>query len=1228
MGLFSFRRGDKTKQSLVDEDVEVERDIFNQVFLADDSYVRGQVGAFPTTSVSSSRPNSPPRLHKDKAASTSKSKTTKRTHGHALQVPSWPWTSGNGASELSFGERKASSSSSNLNHDLLPEIAKPYNDRPSSSHSRPSTPHSALSSPWINTYTSFNATFSPADRQLYRPKKAISSSRPSTPLVAGSRPGSNSPTHSAKYETAPSVSENDILTSSSTNTEISDLSSAALADDQQLRAITPPSTVSNHSPSPSLSVSSRPEECESENRKSGIAKQSPHFDNTAHTASNGAAGQRVPTPVEQLQNTFEAHRANSVSKSPSISSCEASKVRMDGISTPNHNHKTHDIANRHEPSIRAPRRRSWAAKIDELEKSWLEEQMGPHCREASQQDGECGNEKSQSSLQSPCYPTNLESSQPESLDQFQQDHSQSPACELNCQRKHLDQSNQRNCANQEPGHDAGQDMNCHPRHERLQNSHNHKGQGAHFPSRNGPRYSAHDEFFSDPRQRQQPESSRQDFSPVQLSKSEDLRSHMNHQMIHADYSPSQSLKPGTYSNKVGSGGQNKTPRDFSGSLSHGQEVHQVRHNQQLRTSKSMQQLPRSRDYFPASKRSPASPGIAPQSSFNVRPLPSLQSAPFWRPASSTPESPDEKSSLRARAEQQYPVDMSSPKSKPRNAVPHGLQSPFDSSQQRSEIGGACNDSNTIVFQQPSFYGNSNRKAPGLLYSNKRRLAPALSLLESPALERGQRLHDSTKGVDSKEKVAQTDVTINSGVMEDELLLTADAEKRRTPVFSPRAPPVLDLPQSISTGSLDKFTLNSFPMPISRNASPIPSPMAPVSLSSTEKVSLESSAENVHVDTLFAEEESEQNTACAKSTHAFILTEKEDDDSEKQLWRPPRTPVTTGPKTWTGMVTGFSSNDGANSDSINNIEKNNISAAHARNDALDSSAGSFVTPWSPISLPAGDAEPSPRANWPLPTVTLSLDEDNDSSYLPEPKVSPKRSKSPFTASVYAQDIGPGPYAYDDAVKAGDDEFLPVDMLDRNELTITAQQQPVKDAPENLLQKTVKPVADSRASRAAEVDTRTLLDMEDVPQGARTSAKNDCIVYSLGSRPESIYSSCGNVLGIDSESIDNCDVGDGDGNAFYELESSSQTSYEYNDSPLSPESIGRARGPSILAESPAFWGQTSESLLGKSRWNDAHDRADSETLHERLVSEAEHDKKAFATGNLHHERRVDNFGTTFI
>ncbi|CAK7273480.1 hypothetical protein SEPCBS57363_005674 [Sporothrix epigloea] len=1277
MGIFSFRRGDKPKPSPVDnEHDEVERDIFNQVFLADNFYVRGRVGASPTTPSSSSCPNSPPRLHKDKSASTPKSKTTKRTPGHALQVPSRPRTSGKGTSGLSFNERKASSSMSNLNHDLLLGIARPYSDRPSSSHSRPSTPHSAISTPWINTHTSFNATFSSADRQLYRPKR-VSSSQQIPPVVPGSRPGSNSPTHSAIYNVAPCDSDNNILTSSAAATETSDLSSAILAEDHQLRVATPPSTVSNYSPPPSLSVSPKAEQRELRvGSKSGIPIQSFDLVQTVLPASDKAAGKQVPTPIQQSRKASEAYQVPSGSDSTSVGLNEAPEMRDNDIFTSNHNLKTRDIVNRHDLAMRVPKRRSWAAKIDQLEKSWLEEQMSPRSREVSRQDGERDNGKPRSPPHSPCSPSNLESSRLRSLDYFQQDRFQSPYCDKDHQRRRPNQSEQRNCASQDPGYDAGQGINHHPQHGRPQNNYHHKGHGAHFTSRNGWRYGPQRESYSDQR-------SKADQDPRQLQQ------YLNHQMRRADYSPSQSLiKPGTYSNEVGLDGPCKTPGDIAGRIPCGnthQRMPQYHQHQQLRTTKSMQQLPRSREYSPASKRGPASPEFPPQSSSDVRPPPSLQSAQFRQ----SPPPATSSLSPRARAQQRLSMDMRLPtlsENSSRNALPHGLQSPSESSRQESRVGGACESSNPIVFQQPSFAGNCEPKTPSLPYSGDRDLSPCLlryqtaPLQKSPALERGQRLPIPASLIDSKKKVIKTNTTMNAGKVEDELNLTAETGKTPSTVASPQPPPVLDLPQSISTGSLDKATLNSFPMPISRNASPIPLPAAPssllhlnrmspqpgldkekdVSISSQDDVAVgrahlpvsakdtpfEPSSENVCVELVSVAGEDEDIVADTNLTYTSIMADKEVCDMEKLLLMPLRTPVASEQGNYASIPIEPLGNDDANNGLINHKKENSSSAADTDGDAeaINHNARSFVVPWSPISLPTGDAEPSPRANWPLPTVTILLDSDKDNIYLSEPKISPKRSKSPFTASVYAQDIGPGPYAYDDAVRADYLECLPADMLDRNETTLTAHQLPaMSDAPRALLHNPIEPVADSSVPRMA-VGTGTpqgMINALQISQETRTPALDDCIANTLDSRPESIYSSCGYLSGIDSESVSNGDVGDGDGNAYYDVESSSQTSYEYNDSLLLPESIGRARGPSILAEAPAFWGQASEDLLsfssphGKKHWNIVHHRDGSETLHEQLIGEnlLERDDTTLTTGNPHQnqyilEGRVDKFGTIFI
>ncbi|OAA60389.1 hypothetical protein SPI_05513 [Niveomyces insectorum RCEF 264] len=109
--------------------------------------------------------------------------------------------------------------------------------------------------------------------------------------------------------------------------------------------------------------------------------------------------------------------------------------------------------------------------------------------------------------------------------------------------------------------------------------------------------------------------------------------------------------------------------------------------------------------------------------------------------------------------------------------------------------------------------------------------------------------------------------------------------------------------------------------------------------------------------------------------------------------------------------------------------------HSQDDNDNSHANAVepesLPPLSPISMPAGDALPSSTANWPLPSFPTPVADQSPPTTLQvsppatpaalaptdaspedfEKMPSPMRAKAAFTASVYAREIGDGPYAFD-------------------------------------------------------------------------------------------------------------------------------------------------------------------------------------------------------------------------
>lgn len=411
------------------------------------------------------------------------------------------------------------------------------------------------------------------------------------------------------------------------------------------------------------------------------------------------------------------------------------------------------------------------------------------------------------------------------------------------------------------------------------------------------------------------------------------------------------------------------------------------------------------------------------------------------------------------------------------------------------------------------------------------------------------------------------------------------------------------------------------------------------------------------------------------------------------------------------------------------------------------------PLSPISLPSGDAEPSLTANWPLPAVfilpppttqekapeqapeqivekvievpaaitaasttpatpmtpatpvtpttpnpTINLDNDDEDDergeadedeLFPSLKASPTKSKSAFTASVYARDIGLGPYAFDGAdINGSNVENLTTEALDLKAPTgapwaLPARLDSLEKAPQQKLVPKTEPevvVAPAPAPAPAVVAPSPSPEPPAVPpkdadpqveeavEAAETEAealptpqvigafpetpdaveadkdeKKDALATQAAS-PESEYSWGGGDAGrglVDDDS----DV-DSDGHHHLDEE---DTSF----GPLSPDSIGLARGPSII-ESEADRDADRDELLespskgGKKRWAMASHLAggvDGDVvLHERIIgvgggvgnggSAIKGDgPPKLAVGQLNFDRHsptgmVDSFGTTFI
>lgn len=336
MGIFSGlkRGGDKKKKAAkyhAEQPGIAEKDILNQAFLGDDPYLRvgGPAKLFPGNEgirPHDYRPGTPgseiDSIYGAPAHGSGYGSSRQQSPA-VLQPPQFSQFSNNSA--LNLPSRPWSSGTNN----------GPQDDRPSTSHG-PGTKQ------WGSNATTFESRFGPAHRRTDTQGTATPASRP------GSRAGSvagvpqspqspRSPAHSSRHtKSQTSNMDKNLSTSSASPTENSETSqhtsATATTTSEGQRATSPPSTVSDHS------------------RPTSSADKAWPVANPGSPASK--SGTSSPTP-----------------KSPT--SPKDTRAR--------------DAAKKKDLAIKVPRRRSWSAQINQLEKAWLEEQLSPKYQDAQKE---------------------------------------------------------------------------------------------------------------------------------------------------------------------------------------------------------------------------------------------------------------------------------------------------------------------------------------------------------------------------------------------------------------------------------------------------------------------------------------------------------------------------------------------------------------------------------------------------------------------------------------------------------------------------------------------------------------------------------------------------------------------------------------------------------------------------------------------------------------------------
>ncbi|ERS96958.1 hypothetical protein HMPREF1624_06285 [Sporothrix schenckii ATCC 58251] len=1429
MGIFSFKRGSdkKKKGKAKEEDVEVEKDIFNQAFLGDDPYMRGkgtttQIYAgtefFPERAATPlSRPdsqqNSPTGAH---------GIFSKKLSGGAFHAPSRPWTSGNGAPQQRTGSFSGMSGpESSGNDDGFFSSSR----LPLDSDVRPSTSHGPGSKPWAHSH-SFSAQFGPAAGNRPQTPQGRAAAGPSNAAASTDvRSGTNSPTRSGLHNSQ-SLSDNNMSTSSSapTDTDATESSVQGSSNDER-RAASPPSTVSNQSP-PSMSpepvwpLQSSKKSSADGMASGGMLNQSTSFGDEAQLAINEAANRATPPQSDILVPPPLSTRSRDVT--PTGPGYQEARVR-----------KAKDAAMQRDLAIEVPKRRSWGAQIDQLEKSWTGEQQSP------------GGSRLPPRHNGPQHP--------QSAPYYQQHHhiyDQRP------NHPHQFPPSQRTHQNDrpyDPRHDPRYDPRQDPRYDqryRTESNYDTRRQQQPYSPGYGPRsQSSQGHYTNGLDSRDRYYSNSNDSSPYAMGR------------FDRQLSSSSMPRPPTRPASAGRDGPRRIGSDFDlqqGRIPYGNPP------KALRSTKSMQQLPRSpRDY--PNMRNPSSPqghppylprgGSMTPNQFRSPP-PSMRSPPgnmrsppYTIPHSSSggdvgPRYASNGPVPRTRAPQPMGGDSGPSYRDPSQYGP--LRSPLGSPphlpNSYPEHAGAYPASRSgqyPVVENPVAYqpldqpvaGGYQSFGPPLSGGERRNLPPiagAMRLPNSPLSEgpsaADRQLPDVAEVVEERPASSVGTEVKDFAIQEEPETVsyptgttptTATATKTTVLAQPTSSPPRgnLDLPQSQSTGSLDMATLNSFPLP-SRDVSQIP-PLHPQSPTTASPVTtraltpssptgareqgsgltvLNKTKDILATTSLFKEPTATPEVApleeVATPTATSPISVKSSPVTQKAMARPvssvemgdtpPETPTKESsdtksdftdadeeveekpsrvstlvvakqetfshPQTPESMKLAREDTKHSQDDDFvdaqemvrearfgqenqtdrkiqetrqNQEDNNKVVQTEVQRPSLDSEP-----PLSPISLPAGDPEPSPTANWPLPSVfVLPPDEtaedapqgapedaakdapekapeniveqvveapvaaestittpatpvtpatpnsvsnhgdDDDAErdedeLFPDVKASPTTSKSAFTASVYARDIGLGPYAFDGADSL---QNLPTDApwvrpnrLDslekapQQKLVPNPEPEPAATSTSVEMPPDVPPAVppkDVPQTPAAAVNTtpekRMVGAYPETPAAVEDKHNDDPLAKQVAS-PESRYSWGGDdTTGGVNENESNNHLRPDEKDQTGEDNEKDKDEDEDGLGPLPPGPIGVARGPSTLSTDDPL-----SSPKGNKRWNIAShlNNVDGDALHERIIGvgggvgngasaiKGEGPPK-LPLGHLTFDRhtptdKVDSFGTTFI
>ncbi len=1196
-----------------------------------------------------------------------------------------PWTSGNSAPR----PRSNSPYRAALGHGALrPSV-------PLSDHAeRPNTSHGPQSKPWASSH-SVDAQSRPAN------------SRPNTPPgpveapVTGSAWNSPQATPKPQEPQAPqrpqgppgislhnarSLSDNDMSTSSSVPTEASALSAQTTSPADDQTAVSLPSTASSHSPQlqspqpvwPLLGGSKY-----SVDDLSTAFSESSSFGDAAQLAINEAANRPAPE-TENLANS------PILTPTPLNPRSQPPTQQADGSQQPRDS-KARDAAKQKDLSIEVPRRRSWTTQIDLLERSWLEEQAKPGQQETERQnfvqsqsapyDHSHHFPQQQQQLQRQRHQPNPNSQHHQDYQGYP-DYPDHPNYQDN--RHHASQHPQRGDGQPySPRFDSLQDQHYDGRpspqkwqhQQRYQNPHSNTHDGAH--GRGGSQGYSRGAAYPGSLTEKQPSPGMPTSSK---STSTDMPYHYGRQ-IGRDFDDSPTYTPHSHPLRGAKSMQNlkRTPRDS-------REYHNSRG---LGGFASHAQTPS--PYSPRGSSMASSPYGAPAPaprnprSGNRNDLYTLPS----RPADT--RYPGHGPNPRTRAPQHPPYDpgayrdpmqygrRGSPRGSPQYPPPNyydyteGYSSDHAAPPSRAMYAMGDNrsmDSLAIGAQQPR---GPPRERDRHLRSISGSTSQAAHLFHNPSVPERQ-LSDVAEDIDAKDEM------LNDTEVKD------FAFKERSPTDIADRPSTLEdaLPLTPVSPIDEKTKPNSSELQVATTApsidlEPEPTVVAAVPEAVQPEAAVEDSpVKDKHRSQPPVEELHTPPGTPPREREELQLTESPIVDgpalSSYAYGRPvtPEKREPVHPQITVGM--GDDSNDGSNG-SDDDGEQYKEAAELAHIGAVDWDPP--LSPRSLLSQPTGDAEPSTSANWPLPSFVVSepapateaplaafpksplprlplpldvslptspvstapvspvssvensgrkaldggnggVDEDNHSEqafYHQEPQPSPTKSKSAFTASVYAQDIGLGPYAFDSRNSV--DVGSLGDRTPESPAAWTFPERRDSQAPQQVSGSAVahaaaqsdvsQPEAGTPSVEAEAVHSTSAADGE-TPSGASPAMPT---IPASPASPESHYSWGGGG--------------------------------HFNEPALPPESIGLARGPSILETDRLPRGAS------KKRWNIASHDVDSERLHERIASGGQGHNRSHshalsgsmasahgsppALGHSQFDRHtptgiVDSFGTTFI